>query len=331
MNSPINDSALKLAGQLLVVGFEGEECPPPLLQACKSGAISGAILFKRNLPNDDAALKLNHQLKSAATIPLFLAVDQEGGQVARIKDPKITLPPARQQAKLPRAQWRHGIEKKCQRLKELGFNLNFAPVLDVDSNPLNPIIGDRAFSESVDEVIDAASFYLQCLEEQGMISCGKHFPGHGNTTVDSHLALPRVESSRAEIEAVELAPFRALCHRLPSIMTAHVVFPAVSGEIPATQSPEFLSAILREQWGYQGVVFSDDLEMAAIADFQDLGEAAILSINAGCDQLLVCHQTERWLKIRESLASKIRSSNEFRERCELSVQRVISLKKRFIL
>jgi beta-N-acetylhexosaminidase len=175
-------------------------------------------------------------------------------------------------------------------LSAIGFDLDFAPVLDVHSNPTNPVIGDRSFSRDPSIVATMGIALMHGLHEGGVLSCGKHFPGHGDTDSDSHLTLPTVRRTRAELDRIELPPFRAaIAAGVPLLLTAHVLYPALDPHRPATLSPLILRDLLRTELGFTGVIASDDLEMRAISAHQDIGDAAVATLNAGADLLLVCN------------------------------------------
>jgi beta-N-acetylhexosaminidase len=197
----------------------------------------------------------------------------------------------------------------------MGITTSFAPVADVHTRPENPVIGTRAFATTPDEVARFAAAWAAGLSRAGIRSCAKHFPGHGDTSVDSHLALPRVDRSLEELHRIEIAPFRALARdpHVDSMMVAHVVFP-VLGDEPASLSPALCTQLLRKELGFEGVLFSDDLEMKAIQ--LPMGEAAVGAIGAGCDALLICHREELVLEAQEALVREAERSSTFRARCD---------------
>jgi beta-N-acetylhexosaminidase len=205
----------KLCGQIIVGGFENDGRPglsPRFETALREGRRGGAILFKRNLPDVDATVRVCEALRAAAPgeLPQFIGVDQEGGRVTRLPAPFLALPPMRLLGEIGDL----GLIRRAARavgaeLAAVGINLDFAPVLDVDSNPANPVIGDRAFGSDPRTVMRGAVAFLQGLQDKNVLACGKHFPGHGDTAVDSHLDLPVVTHGRARLEAIELPPFRA--------------------------------------------------------------------------------------------------------------------------
>jgi beta-N-acetylhexosaminidase len=319
-----------LAGQVLWAGFAGTEPPDDLLGPCSRGELGGVILFKRNLGSmhQIAALIARIAESAPAERPLAVAVDQEGGRVARLGEPVLKLPPMRKLAALndPKLTQRAGKLLGSQ-LKALGFTMDFAPVLDVDTNPENPVIGDRSFGATPEQVIEQAFAFARGLHEGGIMSCGKHFPGHGDTDLDSHLALPRLGHDRARLNQVELAPFRAARGTLPALMTAHVVFEQLAQGVPATLSRVVIEDLLRRELGYEGLIISDDLEMKAVADHYGVEQAACLAIEAGCDTLLVCSRLDWVERARVALADRAEREPEFRRRLETAAERSLSLRK----
>ena len=253
--------------------------------------LGGVTLFKRNIEAPEQVAELGHDLQSLSSgLPLWVAVDQEGGRVARLRSPFTEWPPM---ATLGRS----GDEKLAKRfaealaaeLRAVGVTLDYAPVLDIHTNPSNPIIGDRALGENAEDVAKLGAAIVRGLQENGVAACGKHFPGHGDTSVDSHLALPLVEHPPDRIRRVECVPFReAIRNDVAFIMTAHILVPSLDEQRPATLSPAIVRGMLREELGFEGVILSDDLEMKAIADTYTVPDAAVQAIAAGCDGVLVC-------------------------------------------
>jgi len=315
----------ELAGQVLCAGFEGTQAPSELLDALRADALAGVVLFKRNLPDARHALALCRTLAEDAS-PL-IAVDQEGGRVARLRAPVLELPPMRALASLgdPELTERCGALLGAQ-LRALGFTMDFAPVLDVDTNPDNPVIGDRSFGRTPDVVTTHALAFSRGLGGAGILACGKHFPGHGDTDLDSHLALPRLSHDRERLDRVELAPFRAAT-ALPAWMSAHVIFEALDDARPATLSPVVIRELLRGELGYDGVVISDDLEMNAIADGWGVVAGAVAAIDAGCDLLLICSRLDLVWEARDAIAAKAEAEPAFRARLEDATARVRTLRR----
>jgi beta-N-acetylhexosaminidase len=239
------------------------------------------------------------------SVPPFIAVDQEGGRVQRLRAPVLQLPPMRALGQIddPALTERAAFLLGSQ-LGALGFNFDFAPVLDVDSHPDSPVIGDRSFGADPARVARHGIAFARGLARAGLASCGKHFPGHGDTALDSHFALPRVSHARERLERVELAPFRAAQAELSAIMTAHIVLDAVDAERPATLSPQVITGLLRGELGFDGIIVSDDLEMKAIADHYGVADAACEAVAAGCDLLLICSKPELCLLAHEALVQR---------------------------
>ncbi len=281
-------------GRHLIIGFEGTEATPKLLEFIREEEIGGVILFARNLESCEQITHLIQTLKTAVDYPLFVGVDHEGGRVFRLPKPFTVIPPAR--------EFGHYFDRTgdttlietiafdiAQELKAVGFNLNFAPILDVDTCAENPIIGDRSFHCDPDIIATIATAFVQGFTKAGVLSCGKHFPGHGDTKEDSHKTLPVIEKTKAELAACELIPFRQLITAgIPSLMTAHVLYPQVDPIHPATLSPYFNKDLLRHSLGFEGVLFSDDLLMKGITQHHSVPEATVATLQAGCDAVLIC-------------------------------------------
>ncbi len=320
-----------LAGQLFVVGFPATTPTQAVVSAAAAGALGGVILFKRNIASDliDVA-RLNADLAGAAGghEPLLIAVDQEGGRVARIGPPAMKLPPMISLEASDDAFVEALAAAQSRQLRALGFTMNFAPVLDVHSNESNPIIGDRAFSRDATRAASRALAFAKGMRAGGLLSCGKHFPGHGDTSQDSHLDLPTVAHDRARLDDVELAPFRAAApSRVDALMTAHVVYPALCSQ-PATLSRRIATELLRGELGFTGVLFSDDLEMKALSATMSYGQSAVRAIEAGCDALLVCSQEAAWHEAREAVAERASRDGAFRARCEEAKARFVAMRRR---
>ena len=321
----------QLCGQLLVGGFEGTSVPASFATAVRAGQRGGAILFKRNISSVEQARALCADLvgTSVTDLPLWLGVDEEGGRVSRLSSPVVRLPPMRRLAALGDTD----LLTRCgrllgQQLAAIGFNLDFAPVLDVDTNPANPVIGDRSFGATPDEVSRHALAFWQGLSES-VLGCGKHFPGHGDTDVDSHVGLPVIRHDQARLQSIELPPFVAAARAgVEAFMTAHVVVTSIDGNVPATLSPAICTDLLRREIGYEGVLFSDDLEMRAVADLLPVGELAVRSIEAGCDVLLVCRSEALQEEALEALVHRAERDEAFRQRCSEAVTRGLAARRR---
>ncbi len=319
-----------LCGQLLVGGFAGRTLSPTFRAALAAGRRGGAILFRRNLsPDLQAVLDLNASILRASPreLPPLIAVDQEGGRVARFGAPLLVLPPMAVIGALGDADLAERLaERQGAELAALGFTMNFAPILDVHTRPENPIIGDRAFSRDPARVAELGLAWARGLERGGVLACGKHFPGHGDTTADSHLELPRVEHARARLDAIEIPPFAAAARaKIAALMTAHVVYPALDPASPATLSPA-IATDLRSAIAFDGILVSDDLEMKAIN--VPVEEAAVRAIAAGCDMLLVCESEPLQDRAHSALLARATESRVFRRRCREAATRCLAARTR---
>jgi beta-N-acetylhexosaminidase len=280
----------KQAASLFTVGFDGKAVTDDLRGLLARG-VGGVIFFARNVGTPAEVLELNRDIKRVAARPLLLAVDQEGGQVARLRQGFTELPPLRAVGATGSASLARELGGLIGReLRAVGFDMNCAPVLDIDTNPANPIIAARSFGRTPELVTELGLALAAGLQEAGVAACGKHFPGHGDTSQDSHLELPKLPHAMDRLEQVELAPFRAAAKAgIASFMTAHVIFEAVDSKYPATMSRAVLTGILREKLAYDGLVVTDDIEMKAIADNYGVEEAVLLGLSAGVDHFLCCH------------------------------------------
>lgn len=318
---------------MFVVGCRGETLAREEQLVFEQCGFGGFVLFKENCRDTKQILALCKSLWAcAAGWPPFLTIDQEGGRVHRLPEPFTRFPSAEKigAKRDPELAYRTG-KAAAQELVLVGINLNFAPVLDVRSNPQNPIIGDRSFASDPGQVSQIAFAWAQGLRDGGVVPCGKHFPGHGDTETDSHFTLPVVKKTLAELQAVELVPFARACrNRIEALMTAHVRYPALDAEFPATLSEPIVTGLLRHQLGYDGVVFSDDMEMKAIADHFPLQEAVLLGAHAGIDVFLFCHDLSRAVEACELLSTEAEKDAALRAQVENSFRRIAALKERFL-
>ena len=322
-----------LAARLLCVGFAGPAVDADLKEMLAAG-VSGVILFARNATSRDGAATLVAQVKrEAARVGnpgIFACIDHEGGRVVRLASGMSVVEPMRAIGAQGAERSREVGATFARELRSAHIDLDFAPVVDVDSNPANPVIGARAFGSDPATVSACATAFIAGLQGGGVAACAKHFPGHGDTDLDSHHDLPHVSHSMERLRAVELPPFAAAVREgVASIMTAHIVFDAVDAGVPATMSKKWIDGILRKELGYDGVVFSDDLEMAAIADRTGVGEAAVRAISAGVDSVLVCHRIDRQRAVIEALAKAISDGTLPRERALEAAVRLDLLRARY--
>lgn len=316
-------------GRLLVVGIPGMELDAVTRDALEDLRVGGIILFKRNVDTPKQIRALTRALHRLPSRPL-ISIDQEGGRVARLRAPFTELPAAAVIGRSGEVRLARRIGEAIGReLSSVGIDVDYVPVLDVHSNPDNPVIGDRAFASDPETVARFGIAMMRGLLAGGVIPCGKHFPGHGDTATDSHRELPVVRRARAGLERIELAPFRAaIAAGIPMLMTAHVVYTALDPQRPATVSPAIIDRLLRKRMGFEGVVASDDLHMRAIAAKKSIASAAVESIAAGVDQLLVCHDLVEASNAVTAITEAIESGKLRRADVERAAQRVLKLMKR---
>ena len=288
----MSPSALRRqVGQLLIAGFNGHQLPVELKRLAREFGLGGVILFARNVADPEQVAELCYDAaRLDPELPLWVSVDQEGGRVARLKAPFTEWPPM---ATLGRSGDVHLAERFARalaaELKAVGITLDYAPVLDVHTNPNNPVIGDRALADKAGDVARLGAAIIRTLQKEGVAACGKHFPGHGDTGTDSHHELPLVEHPLERLREVEFVPFRAAVEaQVAAIMTGHVFLPALDDKRPATLSKRIVTDLLRDELGYQGLILSDDLEMKAIASEYSAPQSAVLAVEAGCDGVLIC-------------------------------------------
>jgi beta-N-acetylhexosaminidase len=317
-------------GQLVVGGFTGTSLPVRYARALHEKRRGGAILFRPNIEGGPAQVTaLTRELRAAMPEAPFVGVDQEGGRVARLREPVLEVPPMATVASWGDVALAERIAAAVgAELASLGFTIDFAPVLDVNTCPTNPVIGDRAFGDDAATCARFGVAWIRGLQQHGLLACGKHFPGHGDTSKDSHLDLPRVSQSLDRLERVELLPFReAVAAGVASLMTAHVVYPAIDPDRPATLSAAVCTD-LRERIGFGGMLISDDLEMQAIAARSSIEEASVQAIAAGCDALLVCWSEEKQERAVDALVKEAQASASFRTRCEEACRRTLEARGR---
>jgi beta-N-acetylhexosaminidase len=329
----MEDLLRRKIGQLFMVGVEGETLTSSERLHFEEYGFGGFVLFKRNCRAAAQVVSLCSTLwDMAGETPPFIAIDQEGGRVHRLPPPFTHFPPANCLGDNGDTDlaYRAGRAAAVE-LALAGINLNFAPVLDVNSNAHCPIIGDRAFGTDPDRVAPMGWAWAQGLKDGGIIPCGKHFPGHGAADRDSHLDLPVVAKSLEALRATEFAPFLTACQKqIETLMTAHVLYPAIDPQWPATLSQNIVTGLLRQQLGYGGVVFSDDMEMRAISDRYSVEESAHCSIRAGVDMLLFCHNLSRAVQALEFLCAESVKDAALRARVDESHGRITDLKRRYL-
>lgn len=325
-------------GQLFICGFDSLTPNEHIRTLLQRYEVGGVIYFRRNIESVKQLAALSHGLqqlaKEVSKVPLFVSIDQEGGMVARLdhegmsripgnmalgaaNDPQLTTEVAALAAK---------------EMQALGINLNFAPCVDVNNNPANPVIGVRSFGENPEHVAVHGAAAIRGYQENGVSATAKHFPGHGDTAVDSHLGLAVVPHDKERLRQIELVPFKkAIEAEVDAIMTAHVIFPAFEpDEIPATLSRRVLTDLLREELGFNGLIVTDCLEMQAISKHFGVKEGAVRAIEAGADLVLVSHTLSEQIAAIEYVYEAVESGRLSEERIDASVQRILALKEKRI-
>ena len=317
------------AARLFTVGFYGKVVTDDLAKLVARG-VGGVICFSRNIGAPAEVAEMTNSIKRLAARPLFLALDQEGGQVSRLKEGFTEVPPMRAVGATGNVALAREVGAIIGReVRAVGFDMNYAPVLDVDTNPANPIIAARSFGRTPEIVSEFGVALLAGLESSGVAACGKHFPGHGDTSQDSHLELPRLPHSLERLEQVELRPFAAAVKAgIPSIMTAHVIFEPLD-TYPATMSRAVLHGLLREKIGYDGMIVTDDIEMRAIADNYGVEDTVVRGLNAGVDHFLCCHTAETAHKAIEAIIRAVESGKISQETLATAQRRIQTFTRRY--
>jgi beta-N-acetylhexosaminidase len=326
--------ARRQIGQLAIAGFAGHDIPPEMRSMAREFDLGGIILFARNVDEPDQVAELSRQAQTLAReLPLWVSVDQEGGRVARLKEPFTRWPPME-------TLGRSGDEQLAARfaaalgaeLKAIGISLDYTPVLDIQTNPDNTVIGDRALATRPEDVARLGRAIITTLQGSGVAACGKHFPGHGDTSADSHHELPLIEHPPDRLEAIELQPFRAaIAADVAAIMTAHVLIPALDDERPATMSPRIVDRMLKRDMGFRGLVISDDMDMQAASGTRGVPESALAAIAAGCDVVLLCGVSqETQVATLETLIRALEAGTLPLKRVENALERHRRVKERFL-
>jgi beta-N-acetylhexosaminidase len=329
--------SIRRVGQRFMVGFDGLEASADVKRLIADFGVGSVILFARNVDRPEQVAELVRELQGIARdsghdLPLLVAVDQEGGRVQRLRGPWTVWPSLRAVGRTGSEELARGMGHAIAvELVACGIRCNFAPVVDVDSNPRNPVIGDRSFGDDPDLVGRLGRAMIEGLQEKGVVASAKHFPGHGDTDVDSHFDLPAVDHSRSRLEDVELRPFRrAIDAGVATIMTAHVLVRELDPELPATLSPRVIDGLLRRELKYEGVVVSDDLEMQAVS--RGWGStAAVLAAKAGCDLLPLCAHPDLQVEAVEAVVRASEADEIPWASMEDSCGRVRRLKQRFLV
>ncbi|MBK7858027.1 MAG: beta-N-acetylhexosaminidase [Archangiaceae bacterium] len=319
-------------GQMMMVGFGGMVVDEPVEALVRGKQVGGVCMFKRNIADAEQVGRLNDAVRAllADSIPPFIAVDQEGGTVTRIDEGMLVLPGnmALGATRDPHLAYEAG-RAQAEDLWRLGFNMNLAPVLDVNINPRNPVIGIRAFGDQPKLVADFGADFVRGQQDANVATVAKHFPGHGSVDSDSHKMLPVLAENEQQL-LTALEPFAAAMKvGLDGMMTAHVAAPKVTGnDVPATMSSRILSDILRRRMKFDGLVLTDELEMQAIADRFGVGRAAVMAVKAGADMVLIPWRVEKKAEVHAALLEAAKSGELPMTRVDQAVRRILRLKVR---
>jgi beta-N-acetylhexosaminidase len=321
-------------GQLFMVGFPGTRVTTEVRYLFRDLCFGGVILFKRNLNDVDQTRALIRELQDfaleATGLPLFVAIDEEGGPIVRLPKGSPIFPgPMALAATKSITNVRAIARATARELKSLGFNLDFAPIMDVASEPRNPAIGVRSFGEDPDLVSQYGSAYIQALQTQGIMATAKHFPGLGACAKDPHLTLPMVFQDRDHLERIDFPPFRAaVSSRVSWVMVSNACYPVLEREpgLPACLSRSIVSGLLRKELGFNGLIVTDDLTMGAVSRRFTIAEASLRSLKAGCDQVLICRQPRVQALARKSVLRAFQARELTEKRLGESLERILKAK-----
>ncbi|WOV83687.1 beta-N-acetylhexosaminidase [Sporosarcina jeotgali] len=323
-------------GQLVIAGIEGTSINQASRQLIEHYQIGGVIFYANNVDTTEQTVHYVNSLKAANQtnpLPLFTSIDQEGGRVARLPKQIAKLPTAAAIGRTNDPDYAFTIGQTLgKQLTQFGFNMNFAPVLDVNSNPNNPVIGNRSFSSNPKVVSALGIQTMKGIEKQHVIPVVKHFPGHGDTSVDSHLELPKVNKTLQQLEQLELIPFKkAIEEHADVVMVAHILLPQLDKTYPASMSAPIITGLLRKQLGYNGLIMTDDMTMKAITNHYGIAQAAVQSVKAGSDVILVAHDPAKTIAVIDALKEAVASKQITEQRIDESVMRIMELKLKYKL
>ena len=319
------------AGQTVVCGLEGTETDDGLKSLIQDKNIGGVILFSKNIESAEQFCQLTNSIKEISyyNYPPLIAADYEGGRVTRFPEEIADMPDAYtfSLAQDNELCFEEG-ELMGEQLNAFGISTGFSPVFDIWSNPDNTVIADRAYGTTAEQVGQYAVSVMKGLQSKGVIAVGKHFPGHGDTSEDSHYSLPVINKSLEELESLELLPFsEAIKNNVAGIMVGHLLCSQIDSENPASLSKAIVTDLLKNKMGFGGVVFTDDLTMEAVAGMYSSGEASVKAINAGCDMLLVCHGYDNAENAVDSIANAVKSGEIAEERLDDAVYKILRMKR----
>lgn len=329
----LKNRAMEVLGELFITGVKGYQLSEETKKFLKESNIGGTIFFAHNYESPAQIAKLSNQIQECRKdLPLWVSVDQEGGRVQRFKKGFSIIPNAKAIGATGSPKLAFEIAELMGReLKAVGVNLDFAPIADIATNPTNPVIGDRSFGEDEETVSKMSSAFVRGLLVSGVQPCMKHFPGHGDTSTDSHFALPRVDTTKESLLEREVVPFmKGFKAKCSLVMTAHIIVSELDPTVPATLSPIVLQDFLRGQLKYKKVIVSDDMEMQAITDHFGAEDAPRMAITAGCDLLI--YRTESAARVAyQALTRAIEDETLSSQRVIEAAERCRALKREVLL
>lgn len=317
-------------GQMLMVGIDGTEVDDDFKEFAEEYKFGTVILFGKNITSAEQLVNLTNSIKSTAgDIPYIIGMDEEGGLVTRLPDDVLSMPAALTIAGSEDTEYCYNAGYQIgTQITSFGLHTGFSPVLDIWSNPDNTVIGNRAYGKTSDDVCKYGIADMIGLKASGAIPVAKHFPGHGDTETDSHYGLPLVTKTKEELWQSELLPFKsAIENGVPMIMAAHILCTELDEKYPASMSKNIITDLLRDEMGFEGVVITDDLTMGAISESYSFGDAAVLSINAGCDILSICFGEDNVKQAFTAIKEAVKNGDITEERINESVRRILKLKE----
>lgn len=324
------------AGQLVMFGLDEYTNNAHSKEMVEKYKVGGFILFEKNIKDAKQMLSLINSLKQSNLInkaPLFLSIDEEGGRVTRMPKEFVKLPSSKYIGQFNNSQLSYDIGTILgKELKSFGLNMDFAPVLDINSNAKNPVIGDRAFGANEKLVSKLGLETMKGIQKEKVIPAIKHFPGHGDTSVDSHIGLPVVNNTLSRLKSFELVPFKeAIDNGADMVMVAHILLPKIDDKSPASFSKTVITDILRKDLNFNGVVITDDMTMGAVMKNFKIEEAAVMSLKAGTDIILVCHDYNNQIKVIDNIKKSIENGNLSMEEVDEKLYRILKLKDKYNL
>ncbi|MFB4167972.1 beta-N-acetylhexosaminidase [Virgibacillus sp. JSM 102003] len=323
-------------GQMIVAGISGTTLTKDTKKLVNNYKVGGIILYRENMQTPEQTVKLANKIKAENSdnhLPILLGVDQEGGKISKLPGDLKKIPANGEIGDRNNPEYSYKIGSHLGKMvKSFGFNLNFAPVLDVNSNPANPVIGERSFGDDPKVVSNLGIQTMKGIQSQGTISVIKHFPGHGDTSVDSHLQLPTVNKTLMGLKNFELIPFKkAINNGADVVMVAHILLPEIDSEYPSSMSQQIISGLLRQQLNFDGVIVTDDMTMKAITNNYDIGDAAVQSVKSGSDMVMVAHDFNKVVTVFNALKEAVKKGKITEERINKSVSRIKDLKEKYRL